>query len=133
MTIGTECERFSREMVGAPNISTGFIPVSWHYLLADVAEWMAIHRCPPSAACMRHVWKASLLYTHLYSVHLLVEKAGVAPDVTQVHCAHASKSTGEKTTPALKPMQGSHFSTMTKFHYFSMILPGCFCKFPGTI
>ena len=37
----------------------------------------SIHCCLPFAACMRDVQKAGLLYTPL-----LVEKVGVAPDVT---------------------------------------------------
>ena len=60
----------------------------WHpYLLlrttpTGMAEWiaslvrisllpkLAIHCCLPSAACMRDVWKVSLLYTCSYSVQL---------------------------------------------------------------
>ena len=54
---------------------------------------LVIHCCLPSTTCMRDVWKAILLYTCL---HLMVEMAGVVPDVTQ-----ASKCAGERITLAL--------------------------------
>ena len=46
--------------------------------------------CLPSAACMRDVWKVGpAVYMIIQCTHLLVEKAGVAPDVT-LGSSHAS-------------------------------------------
>ena len=45
------------------------------------------------------------VYTLVQCTPLLVEKAGVAPDVTlRVHYMQTSKCAGERTTLALKPM-----------------------------
>ena len=65
--------------------------------MAGVAEWiacsllpkLAIHHCLPSTACMRDVWKVSLPVQMLIQrTPLLVQKTGVAPDMTLRFTAH---------------------------------------------
>ena len=61
---------------------------------------VSIHHCLPSAACMMDVQKVGLLYTCLYNVKpLLVEKAGVAPDMTLRFTAHKQLSVQVREPP----------------------------------
>ena len=70
----------------------------------------SIHCCLPSTACMRDVQKEGLLYTCLYSVHpLLVEKAGVAPDMTLRFTTGKQESVEAREPSWLwNPWGGSH-------------------------
>ena len=52
---------------------------------------LAIHCCLPSTACMRDVWKTSLLYTCLYSIHSYWWKRQVYHQMWPLGSPHESK------------------------------------------